>query len=179
MNRLPSYETWPSDPAAPPLIETDGLFFDAEIRPHRSLPNIGFYALMAAVTLISFTAGIAFLLIGAWPILGFFGLDVLLIWLAFRLSYHEGRSREHIRITADEIRVSRVSAFGHRTEFRLPLGWTRVELQKLSKKEQQAQLVHKGKRLIIGALLSPAERESLAHAVEKALKKAQTSCAPV
>ena len=178
MNRLPAYETWPSDPSPPPMDEDANLFLDAEIRPNRSLPNVGFYALMGAVMVISFTAGIAFMMIGAWPILGFFGLDVILVWLAFRLSYRDGRRREHIKINTEEIRVSRISAFGHHTEFRLPLGWTRMELVKLSANELQARLIHRGKTLIIGAMLSPAEREDLAEAVKTALQKAQTAPLP-
>jgi uncharacterized membrane protein len=109
MERRPQYETWPADPHAPALEVTETLYFDAEIRPNRSLPNPGFYALMAAVAVISFSAGIAFMMIGAWPVLGFFGLDVLLVWLAFKLSYRDGRRREIIQITAEEIRVARAA----------------------------------------------------------------------
>ncbi len=173
MERRRVYETWPADPGAPPLRGGERLYLDAEIRPNRSLPNPGFYALMAAIAVISFSAGIAFMLLGAWPVLGFFGLDVLLVWLAFKLSYRDGRRRETIQITAEEIRVSRQSPFGHQTAFRLPAAWTRVEIAGEGEPDVQARLHASGKTLIIGSLLSPRERESLAEAVREALENAR------
>ncbi len=175
MERRPHYETWPADPSAPPLEAGDTLYFDAEIRPNRSLANPGFYALMAAVAIVSFSAGIAFAMIGAWPVLGFFGLDVLLVWLAFKLSYRDGRKREIIQITADEIRVARRTPFGHQTAYRLPAAWTRVEISGAGEPDVQARLTASGKSLIIGAMLSPKERESLAAAVRDALDQARRS----
>ena len=173
MDRRRVYETWPADPGAAPLSEGERLYLDAEIRPNRSLPNPGFYALMAAVAVISFSAGVAFMMAGAWPVLGFFGLDVLLVWLAFKLSYRDGRRREIIQITAGEIRVFRHSPFGHQTAFRLPSAWTRVEIAGEGEPDVQARLRAMGKTLIIGSLLSPRERESLAEAVREALFKAR------
>ena len=42
---------------------------------------------MVAIGAVSFVAGVVFLLMGAWPVFGFFGLDVLLLYWAFRLNY--------------------------------------------------------------------------------------------
>ena len=61
--------------------------FSAIVTPHRSLGSLGFLILMVAVGGISFAAGIAFLMMGAWPVFGFFGLDVFLVYLAFRANY--------------------------------------------------------------------------------------------
>ena len=172
MERRSLYETWPADPHAPPLAAEDGLYFDAEVRPHRSLPNPGFLALMIAIGLISFTAGAAFMFMGAWPVLGFFGLDVLLVWLAFRLSYREGRRLETIQVTPREIRVARRSPFGHQTAFRIPAAFTRVEIVGRGEPDVQTRLAHAGKHLIIGAMLAPKEREALAEALHAAVQKA-------
>jgi uncharacterized membrane protein len=172
MERRP-YETWPADPAAPPLPGGARVFLDAEIRPNRSLRNPAFYALMAAFGVVSFFAGTAFALLGAWPVLGFFGLDVLIVFLAFKLSYRDGRRLETIKVTGEEIRVARRSPFGHLTAFRVPLAWTRVELAGQGQPDVQARLHHRGRNLIIGAMLSPKERESLADAVREAIDKAR------
>lgn len=172
MERRP-YETWPADPAAPPIPGAARLYLDAEIRPNRSLPNPAFWVLMAAFGVISFTAGIAFMLLGAWPVLGFFGLDVLIVFLAFKLSYRDGRRLETIKVTEEEIRVARRSPFGHLTAFRVPLAWTRVELAGEGEPDVQARLTHKGRNLIIGAMLSPKEREALAEAVRGAIEAAR------
>ncbi len=64
--------------------ELEPTIFSAVLTPHRSLGSIGFLVLMIVFGVISFIAGMAFLLMGAWPVFGFFGLDVLLLYWAFR-----------------------------------------------------------------------------------------------
>ena len=73
--------------------------FSALLTPHRSLSRAGFLALMLFVIAVSFAAGLACVLIGAWPVFGFFGLDVLAIYWAFRINFRSGRASEEIRVT--------------------------------------------------------------------------------
>jgi len=178
MERRRLYETWPAEAEAEPLMPDETLFMDAHVRPNRSLPNPGFIALMAAIGVLSFTAGIMFMMMGAWPVLGFFGLDVFLIWLGFRLSYRDGRRLEIIQVTARHIRVARRYPTGHQTHFRLPSAWTRVEVAGEGEPDVQARLSAMGKSLIIGSWLSPLEREELAGAVREALDKARRHRGP-
>ncbi len=56
--------------------ELEPTIFSAVITPHRSLGRVGFLLLMAIFGAVSFVAGMAFLMDGAWPVFGFFGLDV-------------------------------------------------------------------------------------------------------
>src|SRR5438270_543938 len=91
--------------------------FSALLTPHRSLNRTGFLVLMAFLSLISFAAGVAFLLMGAWPVFGFFGLDVLAIYWAFKINFRRARACEEIRVTPSELRVRRVS---HRCGIKIP-----------------------------------------------------------
>src|SRR3954452_1600761 len=91
--------------------------FSALLTPHRSLNRAGFLALMMFVSLVSFAAGLALVLMGAWPVFGLFGLDVLAISLAFRINFQHGRASEEIHVTADELRVRQVSLRGHVIDF--------------------------------------------------------------
>jgi len=86
--------------------------FDAVLTPHRSLSPRGFWLLMGCIVAVSFTGGLVFLIAGAWPIFGFFGLDVALIYWAFRASYRSGRLRERLRLTRDELTVERIDPRG-------------------------------------------------------------------
>src|SRR5258706_10381726 len=90
--------------------------FSALLTPHRSLNRTGFLVLMGFVCAVSFAAGLAFLLMGAWPVFGFFGLDVLVIWWAFRINFRDAKATEEIRVTSFELRVRRVSHRGHVVE---------------------------------------------------------------
>jgi len=165
-------ETWPAESAMP--APPDGvLYFDAVLSPNRSLPSAGFLVLMAVLVGISFASGVAFLLIGAWPIPFFFGLDVALVWFAFRLSYRDGRRREMIRVTRDRILVHRRHPNGGVRHYQMPTAWTRAELAGRGTHAVQFSLRAHGKALVLGAFLSPEERESLADAAATALARAR------
>ena len=73
------------------------VFFERVLLPYRSLPPRGFTILMLVLAAISIAAGTLFVSLGAWPVCGFFGLDVGLVYLAFRLSYRSARQREMLR----------------------------------------------------------------------------------
>ena len=89
-------------------------FFERVLLPHRSLPSRNFHLLMGLLGLISLAAGIGFVAVGAWPVIGFFGLDVALVYLAFRLNYRSARQSETIRLAGDAFTVERVSVRGER-----------------------------------------------------------------
>lgn len=166
------YESWPRE--AEPLAPLDQpLLFDGEVRPHRSLPSLGFIVVMATLIAMSFTAGLAFWLIGAWPVIGFFGLDIALVWLAFKLSYRDGRQLEKIEITRAEIRVSRSWPSGHFTQYRMPTGWCQLSVRGKGQSDVQICLSQRGQHLIVGAHLSPKEREDLADALQDVLETAR------
>src|SRR5213075_1429071 len=101
--------------------------FSALLTPHRSLNRTGFLVLMAFLCAISFAAGLAFLLMGAWPVLGFFGLDVLAVYWAFRVSFRNAKASEEITVTPSELRVRRVSHRGHVVEWVLNPLWVRLD----------------------------------------------------
>src|SRR5271155_1708329 len=87
--------------------------FSARLTPHRSLNRTGFLVLMGFLTMVSFAAGVAFLMMGAWPVFGFFGLDVLAVYWAFRINFRRAKAYEDIRVTPSELYVRRVSHRGH------------------------------------------------------------------
>src|SRR3979411_1410563 len=100
--------------------------FSALLTPHRSLNRTGFLVLMGFLSAVSFAAGLAFLLMGAWPVFGFFGLDVLAIYWAFKVNFRDARATEEIRVTPSELRVRRVSHRGHVVEWVLNPLWVRL-----------------------------------------------------
>src|SRR5262249_799361 len=101
--------------------------FSARLTPHRSLNRTGFLVLMAFLSAIGFVTGIAFLVMGGWPVFGFFGLDVLVIYLAFRINFRRAAAVEEISVTPSELRVRRVSHRGHVVEWVLNPLWVRLD----------------------------------------------------
>jgi uncharacterized membrane protein len=145
------------------------VYFDAELRPNRSLGARGFVALMAGLAAISFGAGIAFVSIGAWPVAGFFGLDVLLVYAAFRVSYRGARLSERIRVTETEIEVRRIDAYGRAQVWRAPAHWLQVRLEEPQEHHSRLILRTHGQSVAVGAFLAPEERATLAGAIKDAL----------
>ena len=91
--------------------------FSALLTPHRSLNRTGFLVLMGFVSVISFAAGLAFLLMGAWPVLGFFGLDVLAIYWAFRVNFRSARACDDFARLAQRVGWSRSAPLSTRGAF--------------------------------------------------------------
>ena len=147
--------------------------FDAVLYPNRSLPNAGFIAVMTVVIAANFLFGVYFYAIGAWPVIGFCGLDVFAVWLAFKLSYRQGRLCERVRITDDDMWVARVLPSGHETRWRLQPYWTRVSIDRPVGHESQLCVTSKGGVLVLGAFLSPEERGRFADALSSALGQAR------
>ncbi|CAN5156181.1 DUF2244 domain-containing protein [soil metagenome] len=152
----------------------DAPLFCARLTPHRSLSRNGFIALMVFVTVISFAAGVAFLLMGAWPVFGFFGLDVLVIYWAFKVNFRRADATEDIVVTPYEIRVRRVSHRGHVVEWTLNPLW--VQLERKEDDEfgiEKLYLVARGRRLSVGGFLGSDEKASFAKALQAALHAAK------
>ena len=148
--------------------------FSALLTPHRSLNRTGFLVLMAFLCAISFAAGMVFLLMGAWPVFGFFGLDVVVVYWAFRVNFHRAQAVEEITITPSELRVRRVSHRGHVVEWVLNPLW--VRLDQTGDAEfgiERLYLVSSGRRVSIGSFLGPDEKASFAKALLAALQAAK------
>ena len=148
--------------------------FSALLTPHRSLNRTGFLVLMAFLSMVSFAAGLGFLLMGAWPVLGFFCLDVLAIYWAFRVNFLRARATEQISVTPSELRVRRVSHRGHVVEWVLNPLWVRLD-QKTHVEFgiEKLYLVSKGRRVSIASFLGPDEKASFAKALLAALQAAR------
>jgi uncharacterized membrane protein len=148
--------------------------FAATITPHRSLGSTGFLVLMLCIGGVSFVSGMVFLLMGAWPVFGFLGLDVLLVYFAFRANFRAARAYEEVTVTASELTVRKVSHRGSVREWTLNPVW--VQLDRIVHEEfgiERLFLVSRGRRLPIAAFLGPDEKASFARALSAALGEAK------
>lgn len=158
-------------------IETDpneDVLFHARLRPHRSMTRAQVRLLLVAVFLVSFGATLPFVLMGAWPVAGFMGLDVLAVYWAFRCSFRAARAYEDVRVTMLELLLAKVTPRGSRAEWRFNPSWVRLEKQ--SHEEfgmQRLDLVSSGRRVEVGGFLGPDEKAQLATNLTRALAQAR------
>jgi uncharacterized membrane protein len=160
----------PSGPEPRP----DATIFSATLTPHRSLSPTGFLIFMLVLGGLSFVSGMVFLMAGAWPIFGFFGLDVLLVYWAFRINYRAARAYEEVTVTASELKLRKVSYHGRISEWTLNPLWVRLDRDEHAEFGiERLYLVSRGRRLPIGGFLGPDEKASFAHALSAALGEAK------
>lgn len=152
-------------------MQDDETAFEAELYPNQSLGRLGFIVLMLGVSSVSVALGVAFALAGAWPVTGFFGLDVLLLYLAFRCCQRQARQRELIRLDATGLHVRRIEADGVARHWRFEPYWVRVDMDDPPRRDSFLTLGSHGLRLRVGTFLTPEERLDLARALRSALQR--------
>jgi uncharacterized membrane protein len=160
--------------AADNAAHDEPTLFSAVLTPHRSLGRTGFIVLMCLIGGISFTAGLVFFIAGAWPVMGFFGLDVLLVYIAFKVSYRSAAAYEQVTMTPSTLTVRKVSHRGKVAEWTLNPVW--VRLQREGNEEfgiEQLFLVSHGRRLPVATFLGPNEKANFANALSAALGEAR------
>jgi len=160
--------------AAHPAAVAERPVFDATIKPHRSLGESGFRTVMTLVCLTSIAASVPFMVLGAWPVAGFFGLDILALFIAFKVNFNAARAFERIIVTPLEVLLRKVSHHGREAVWRSNPAWTK--LQRADDEDYgllELSLVSRGRSTVIASALSPQEREGFAKALGAALSEAR------
>lgn len=150
------------------------VILSARLTPHRSLSRVGFVALMVFLGAITLSAATAFLIMGAWPICGFFAIELSAVFIAIRVNNRRARASEEIVVTSSELRVKRVS---HRGQI---VGWTLNPLWVQMDKEEHPEfgieriyLRSRGRRLSVGNCLGADEKAGFAKELSLALQTAK------
>ena len=158
----------------PPPREVEGpVYIDATLTPHRSLSPAGLLVVMAVFVTCATAIGLYYFSIGAWPIPGFLGLDIFLVWLAFRQSNRQRRQSEHVRVTADRFDIARRSQSGRVRHWCLSPHWARVRMDDPPEHESHIEVTSHGRVLVLGRFLAPSERAEFAGALGEALDAAR------
>ncbi len=146
--------------------------FSALITPHRSLGPEGFRVMMTLACGAAALVALRFIALGFWPVTGFLGLDLVLLYVAFKVSYRRARAFEEVRLTPFELLFRSVSHRGETREWRFNPLWTRLVRETHEEFGlQRLALVSRGQRIVIGRELSPPERAHLADEFGAALTR--------
>lgn len=157
-----------NDPISEPTL------FSAVLTPHRSLGPTGFCLVMLALSTISFAGGVVFFLVGAWPVVGFLGLDVALVYWAFRANYRAAAAYEEVVVTPSELRLCKVSHRGDVAEWSFNPLWARLERETHDEFGiSKLFLAERGRCFAVASFLGPTEKEHFADALLAALAAAR------
>jgi len=147
--------------------------FRAVLHPHRSLSARGFLYLMLFLGVVSLVTGIAFTMMGAWPVLGFFGLDVLAVWYAFRVNYRDGTAYELVELWPERLKITRVKPTGRSHSFDFNPYWVRLRFSEWPDGSAVLKLISHGREFEFAKYLSADEKKDFAQALQNALAAAQ------
>lgn len=155
-------------------FDAEPTLFSALLTPHRSLNRTGFLLLMGFISVVSFISGLVFLSMGAWPVFGFFGLDVLAVYWAFKVNFHRATAYEEIAVTPSALHVRRVTHLGSVSEWTFNPLWVRLDVEESNEfGVERLALISRGRSLGIGTFLGPGEKLSFAKALSAALASAR------
>lgn len=154
------------------------IYMDAVLTPNDSLSPRAFQIVMGLTVAMSLVAGLMFLSMGAWPVIGFFGLDALALWFGFRLVRRRNREETRLRITAETLTMHHRDGKGREKTAEVPAAFARVELDEPVGPTSWLRIEHGQTAYVIGRFLTPKERKSLAAGLRDALQRARAERYP-
>ena len=143
------------------------------IWPHRSLSPRGFAILLGALSAIAFLAGLTFFIIGAWPVIGFLGLEFGVLYFAFKYNYRAAKAYEQLLIHKQGIEIVRMSPKGIKQQTNLGSLWLKAEIQKSRHRRKILGLRLHSEFHEIGAFLPPAEKNQLKDLINQRIEEAR------
>ena len=153
------------------MINKRNKLYEISLYPYRSLNKTGFFILMFSLGLISFVAGIIFMIKGAWPVFGFFGLDILLVYIFFKINFRSGKKKEVLILTKNKLIVEFYDSKKISKTYYLDANWLQIHLSKLKNEMSKLKISSNGKSVIVGSFLRHQEKLAVLMSLKKVLKK--------
>jgi len=148
--------------------------YAVSLTPHRSLDRRGIRLVAGLAAALALIPGIIFYLAGAWPVVGFMGLDVLALYWALSHSLAAGRIREEIILWRDRLLVRRLGPRSAELSRQFNPFWVRLLVDRDHGQQVTAlTLASRADRLVIGSFLGPEDKTRLAHDFSAALHRAR------
>jgi len=148
--------------------------FAARLTPHRSMSPKGIKIVCGLLACLALVPGLLFYLLGAWPVVGFMGLDVLALYWALTYSFRDGKRFEEVTLWADRLTVRQVSPQGEERKDEFNPFYVRLVVDRDFDEHTTAiRLRASDRELLVGAFLNPDDKASFAQAFGTALRKAR------
>jgi uncharacterized membrane protein len=155
------------DPATNPIYAT-------RLTPYRSMTPYAFKNVIIVFCCVNLALSLPFFIMGAWPVAGFMGLDVLGLYIAFKVNFRSASAYETVEVTPVELVFAKVSAGGRREVWRFNPSWVRLEQETHEEfGTERVALVSRGESVEIGAFLGPEQKAALARDLSRALAAAR------
>jgi uncharacterized membrane protein len=147
---------------------------DACITPNRSLSRRGLWIILGVLAAYNLLVMGFLLVIGAFPVPVFLGLDFAGVAIAFRVSNRRAGWAERVQVSADRVEVTRQRPpAAEETVWSSPTAFTRVAVERTGEHDARVRLHLSRQAMNVGASLSPQERSSFGEALRQAISDAR------
>jgi uncharacterized membrane protein len=151
----------------------DPVLLDRTLRPSPPMSPSALKWVVVGVATINLAFGAVLASHGAWPVMPFMGLDVVLLAWAFRASLRASRRHERVLLTPSTLTVERHPPKGPSSEIAFNPYWVRVDMPDPPEPGSQLTLWSHGKGVRVGTFLAPDEKLALAQVLKSALRRAR------
>jgi len=151
----------------------DPVLLDRTLRPSPPMTPSALKLVLALVATINLVFGSVLAWQGAWLVMPFMGLDVMLLAWAFRASLRASRRHERVLLTPRVLTVERHPPKGPPSEIAFNPYWVRVDMPDPPEPGSQLTLWSHGKGVRVGTFLAPDEKLALAQILKSALRRAR------
>jgi uncharacterized membrane protein len=151
--------------------DSDPILFEAMVTPHRSLSARGLRLIIGFVCTVSLATTTLFWSLGAWPIAGFNGGEILLAVVLMRMHARSNRQREQLLLSGSRLRILRTDAHGRASETSLVPGWLNVSLQERPGRVPGLYVSARGEQVEVARSLGEPEKRDLAAALAAAVHR--------
>lgn len=151
-------------------------YFYACIYPYRSLSRDGFRVLLIVLLCMFCVLGVLFLVSGAWPVVGLMGLELVALYIGFRVSYAQAKSRETLEVRRNQTELKRFDRKGQEIASHIfDTAWLTIEYSETKDDPQPIKLKSKTLSQDFAKELSAPERADLVIALRSALVRATSA----
>ena len=161
--------------AATKAAGAETVLFAAELRPNRSSTRRAVKWLAIAMALCMAPVALGFSLLGAWPVFGFMGLELVALVLLLGFNLRRTGVVERVQVTDRRVHLERINHWGRREAWSFPRHWARVKLVGSDDRDCRLEVRSHGRVVALGGFLTADERREVWAAMNRFVSAV---CAP-
>lgn len=148
------------------------ILFEATSTPPAGLSARGMRWLCGLAAAVAMVPAVIFAWLGAWPVLGFIGVELVVVLGLVALHRRWSRAAvESVLLTEGRLVIRRADGRGGVEQAQLEPYWAQVTLEETAGGGTALHVSARGRSVELGRFLAPEEKRALADALQAALRR--------
>ena len=159
--------------------QTNGILLEAYLSPSVAIKLSAVRWILSLFGCVCVLVGVTFALIGAQPVLGFMGIEIILLVSVYRFCVRNSRMAEQIILSGHSLLFRRIDRYGNISITNLEPLWLRVEIGRAKGVFRHIILASKGRTYNVGVFLNPEEKVVLLNTSAASLEEIAYRAGPI